>query len=34
MMIPGTVSDLIGFALLAGVVLWQKASARKAAAAA
>ena len=33
MMIPGTVSDLIGFALLAGVVLWQKASAKKTAAA-
>ena len=32
-MIPGTVSDLIGFALLAGVVLWQKASAKKTAAA-
>ena len=34
MMIPGTVSDLIGFLLLAGVVLWQKAAARKVAAAA
>ena len=34
MMIPGTVSDLIGFLLLAGVVVWQKAAAKKAAVAA
>ena len=34
MMIPGTVSDLIGFLLLAGVVLWQRTAARKTPAAA
>ena len=34
MMIPGTVSDLIGFLLVAGVVVWQKAAAKKAAVAA
>ena len=34
MMIPGTVSDLIGFLLVVGVVVWQKAGARKTPAAA
>ena len=34
MMIPGTVSDLIGFLLVAGVVLWQRTAARKTPAAA
>ena len=31
MMVPGTVTDLIGFLLVVGVVVWQKAGARKAA---
>ena len=34
MMVPGTVTDLIGFLLVVGVVVWQKAGARKTPAAA
>ena len=33
MMIPGTVSDIIGFVLVLGILLYQRLSARRAAAA-
>ena len=34
MMVPGTVTDLIGFLLVVGAAAWQKAASRRTAAAA